>query len=446
MKKIIFANQTQKKASGFLFFFDNTNKALGYLRNTIVTWVVGFGMLSDLYFLVLSVVSALSSLIVGALNSTFIPYSQKLNFNGKRKLLGGSVLISSFVYFVIASVSAWVILLNSSPDLQSEALSNVGLVLVIGLIVGFACMLNIQLIDEFFKSRKNFVFGGLLLVIVNFTSVIFFYYGGSITPLFFGFSLAAPSFLAVFYVFFVVRLPRWNIRLAIPYLQHTLPLVLSGSAGMMNVFIDRWYAGGLESGRLSLMQTSLILVTQVGGALISPLINSAYPYFASHFSKSEFSDGNYIVHRVEDKVLALMFIFVIFFVLFGEWGVSIIYQHGAVESGTVVKLYESAFWYLPVFIYGSLVTLYLRILYCLGEVRMPALLSAGVIILNIIINISFFDLYDWRALAGSASFCAWLYFLLISLVLFRKKNYRLRLSRFLASNIPFFVIVWAFVL
>jgi putative peptidoglycan lipid II flippase len=436
VKSLLFKKQSQQQASRLLFLFENLNKVLGYLRNLVVSWVIGFGVLSDLYFLVFGLASSVSTIITGAIGATFIPYSQQLGFSARRKLLGGSAVAVSGLFFLIVVPAVFFVIANASAPLQSEAFSTNGLLIIQGVVLGFAAIQLLQLTDEFNRSRRNFLLGGCVLLAVNIVAVVLLRCGVPFSPAILGWASAIPALVAVGWIFVWLRLPLWDWKSALPYLRQTAPLMLSGSIGMLNVFIDRWFAAGFESGRLSIMQTALMLVTQIGGALASPMINSAYPYFSAAFVNHQWNEAYAAVARVEDRVLLVIYGFAGAFVLLGKWGLSIIYDHGAVQSHNIDALYLTGCMYLPVFIYGSLVTLYLRVLYCKGEIRLPATLSVVIIVLNVLLNLLLVGRWGWQALVASASICSWLYFLALALAIHVKKHYPLRLSRFVLMNLP----------
>lgn len=436
MKALLFRRQSQQQASRLLFLFENLNKALGYLRNLVVSWVIGFGVLSDLYYLAFGLASSVSTIITGALSATFIPYSQQLGFHGRRKLLGGSAIVTSVLFLLVVVPAVSLMLFNANPLLRAEALTPTGIFITQGIIVGFAAIQLLQLTDEFSRSRRNFLLGGGLLLLVNASGILLLRWGVGWSPAMLGWATALPAMLVVLWIFVWVGLPKWDWKAAVPYLRQAFPLMLSGSVGMLNVFIDRWFASGFDSGRLSLMQTAFMLITQIGGAVVSPLINSAYPYFSTAFVNGQLDEARSAVTRLEGKLLLVVYAFAAAFVLLGQWGLSLIYQHGAVHANNVNALYEIGCWYLPVFIYGSLVSLYLRVLYCRGEVRLPAVMSMLIIGFNILLNFWLVDRWGWRALAGSSSFCAWLYFVCLTVAIQRRKDHALSPVRLVFMHLP----------
>lgn len=436
MRNLLFQKQSQKQAARLLFLFENLNKVLGYLRNLVVSWVIGFGVLSDLYFLVFGLASSVSAIITGAVSATFIPYSQKLRFSERRKLLGGSAIAVSGLFFVVAVPAIYFVIANASAPLQVQAYSTTGLLIIQGVVLGFAATQLLQLTDEFNRARRNFLLGGCLLLTVNITAVVLLRCGVPFSPAILGWANALPALAAITWIFVWMGLPRWDWKAALPYLRQTTPLMLSGSVGMLNIFIDRWFAAGFEAGRLSIMQTAFMLITQIGGALVSPMINSAYPYFSVAFVNQQWNEAYSAVARVENRILVGIYGFASAFVLLGRWGLSIIYNHGAVQSKNIEDIYLTGCMYLPVFIYGSAVALYLRVLYCKGEIRLPAMLSIVIIVVNVLLNLFLVERWGWYALVASASICSWFYFLALVSAIHFKKYYPLRLWCFILMNIP----------
>lgn len=437
MKRILFWKQGQQQAGKILFALENANKALGYLRNLIISWAIGFGGLSDLYFLVFGVVSAVSGIITGALNATFIPYSQNFALRQRRMLLGGTAIVCTLVYLLVSVPSVVVMVAGAaSPQLQEVARSSTGWMVVAGVLAGFMALQLLQLADEFFRSRHNFILGGAMLLLVNFAAVVMLQLGLGQHPWLLGAAVALPALLLVGLVYGVFRLARPALGFARPFLVQASPLLLSGSVGMVNVFVDRWFASGFEPGRLSLMQTSLMLITQLGAAVISPLINAAYPFFSAAYLKGDRAGACHGVAGVELRIMIYLAAFIVGYGLAGREVLGLVYERGAVSAANVDEIFRAGGLYLPVLVYGSLVGLYLRVLYCHGQVRLPALISMAVIGLNILLNALLVKTFGWPVLAISASVCAWLYWGVLLVLVQRQGLYRPGLLRMGLMTLP----------
>lgn len=437
MKRILFWRQSQSRAGKILFLTENVNKALGYLRNLIISWSIGFGGLSDLYFLVFGIASAISGIITGALNATFVPYSQSLAFRERRQLLGGIAVVCTLIYLLISTPTVLVMAYGtSSPQIRELAGTLTGVVIIAGLIAGFMAIQLIQIADEFLRSRRNFVVGGGMLLVVNSLAVIILHVGLASSPWLLGLAIAVPALFMVGAIYGCYRLARLSLTQAWPYLIQASPLVVSGSVGMVNIFIDRWFASGFDAGRLSIMQTALMLITQIGAVAVSPLINAAYPFFSASYVEGKQVEADRSVAAVELKVMIYLAVFMMAYALLGHEVLRLIYERGQVTASNVREIHQTGLLYLPVLAYGSVVGLYLRVLYCHGVVKLPATLSVAIIVLNIVLNIIFVPQMGWQALAYSASLCAWLYFIVIVYLLRRNGLYSVSAWRLLLLNVP----------
>lgn len=437
MKRIVFWRQSQSRAGKILFLTENANKALGYLRNLIISWSIGFGGLSDLYFLVFGIASAISGIITGALNATFVPYSQSLACRQRRLLLGGIAIVCTAIYLLISTPTALMMVYgSSSPQLRELAGSLSGVIIIAGLIAGFMAIQLIQIADEFLRSRKNFILGGGMLLVVNTLAVLVLHFGLADNAWLLGLAVSVPALLLVGVIYGCYRLARLSLRQTWPYLIQASPLVVSGSVGMVNIFIDRWFASGFDAGRLSIMQTALMLITQIGAVAVSPLINAAYPFFSASYVGGKQAEADRSVAAVELRIMVYLAVFMVAYAVLGNDVLRLIYERGQVTAANVGEIHHTGNLYFSVLVYGSVVGLYLRVLYCHSIVKLPAMLSVMIILINIALNIIFVPQMGWQALAYSACFCAWLYFGVIVYLLRRHGLYRVGPLRLLLLNAP----------
>lgn len=436
MKSILSSRQNQHFAHKLLFLSENLNKAFGYLRNLVISWVLGFGAFSDLYFLVFGITATVSGIINGAMNATFVPYSQKMRVRERRGLIGVCLLMSAFMLLAVTIPALLIIIPEAQPALRNLALTIEGYWIICGLLLGFICFQSVQIADDFSKSRQNFLFGAVFYFLINLSSIIILYFGLQRTTVALGWALAFPSLCAMVWIYGVMRLAKWNWYSGWSYVRQSWPLLISGSAGALNFFVDRWFASGFSEGQLSRMQTAFLLVTQIGSAFVSPLINSAYPYFSKLYSDGKSDEATQVISQLERKIVLLAFTFSIGFLLFGRKILAMIYQHGQVSGQDIEILFISGCYYLPVFIYGAFVLLFLRVMYCQGHVKTPAMLSASVIVLNILLNFLLIDRLSWITLPLSASFCAWCYFLILTAQMMYQRIYIISKNRMLLMHAP----------
>lgn len=446
MKFLLFKRQTRSDAGRTLFLAENANKGLGYLRNLIISWSIGFSNLSDFYFFVFGISSSVSSILGGALSATFIPYVQRRGSLHKRQLLGMVIITFSLLYLFTSIFASFVMIwLSPNRSLQSLALQTSGAWIISGVIISFLLLQLIQIADEYFKSRKNFIFGTLSYLIVSSCVVVTLYSYLAKHLWLIGWASVLPAGLICLITYGGFGLTRVQDKPIItPYLQQTWPLMLSGSMGMINIFVDRWFATGFPEGRLSILQTALLLVLQMGGVLINPIINSAYPFISSLYNSNNHEKALATTAEVEKKILCWLAIFTMGYLLIGEHIIKIFFHHGQVSLTNVFDIYRIGIIYLPVLCYSSLVSLYLRIMYCNQVIRLPAVCSSVVIIINILLNWIFSSWLGWQGLALAAAVSAGLYYLFLAFFSHKLNLYRASYTRSILISIPAILMFFPF--
>ncbi|SCK09357.1 Peptidoglycan biosynthesis protein MviN/MurJ, putative lipid II flippase [Vogesella sp. LIG4] len=408
------------------------------MRNLIISWSIGFSNLSDLYFFIFGIATSVSSILSGALSATFIPYSQRLGSRNKRRLLGVIIIAFTIIYLAI-TIFACILMIAFSPNRSLQALSthSMGVMIISGVILTFLFFQLIQIADEYFKSRRNFLFGALSYLTINGIAIIILYCYLNKNIWLIGWASIPPAAFICITIYSKLNLVLFNGKDNIaPYLRQTFPLIISGSMGMINVFIDRWFAAGFPEGRLSILQTALLLVTQLGGVPINPSINSAYPFISSLYKKNDMEKAIITIRTVEKRIISWLTIFTIGYVLLGEKIIRIFYHHGQVNLSNIHDIHRIGIVYLPVLWYSSLVSLYLRILYCNQIIRFPAICSAAVIIFNIALNWLFSEWLGWQGLALAAAVSAGVYYLCLAAFLRKINLYNASTLHVILINIP----------
>lgn len=415
-----FLNSTQEQSTAFrwLFLIENANKGLGYFRNLLITWFVGFNVLSDYYFLIFGIVSTVASVIVGALNSSFIAFTQGYERDRKRLLVNGLVLSSAMLYLTVSIVllMAFYLFLPNKELLETIGPNSLGLILV-GLLFSFLFNLIIQLYDEYFKSSYNFVVGGGCQFIANLFGVLTLYLLIEQFESVIGWS---HVFILLILASTLLLLSKFNqIYLADVkrYWIHTWPLILSGGFGLIQMITDRWFSIAVGEGRLALLQTSMMLVLQAGAAVISPLINASYPYLAKMLSSGDGESVRKQILSTKNKIMILILVAACGYYIVGEWFVGLIFDRGEVKSNNVSDIYYISWFYLVTLFYSSVTNYKLKILYCLSQVKKPAFFSIVFLLFNILLNVILVPYLGWVALALSSTVTAFLYSVVVSVLI-----------------------------
>lgn len=439
------STQDQSRAFRWLFIIENTNKALGYLRNLLITWFIGFNVLSDYYFLIFGIVSTIASVIVGALNSSFIAFTQDYDSTRKRRLVNGLVLSSAVLYL---SVSLLVLVafyfLIPNPNITSElSLETMGLILV-GLLFSFLFNLVIQLYDEYFKSNYNFLVGGGCQFIANSLGVLTLYLLLDQFESVIGWSHVLVLLVLVIVLTLFTRLNQLSISDVKSYWLHTWPLVLSGGFGLIHMVTDRWFSISVGEGRLALLQTSMMLVLQAGGAVISPIINSSYPYLAKMIGSNDDEAARVQILSTKNKIISLVIVAALGYYLLGEWAVRLVFERGEVKSSNVSDIYYISWFYLVTLFYSSVTNYKLKVLYCLSQVKKPAFFSVVFLLVNILLNVLFVPLLGWVALALNSVITAFLYSTVVSCLVFSTKSSMVNVRQEVLEILPVIVFLACF--
>lgn len=425
MKRLLRKN-TFGQAVVIIFVFDSLTRILGFLKNVVIAAQYGFSKLTDAFNYAFTLINTPINLISDALLAGLIPFLHEKKTEQEKVNFTYSVFIVLSI-FMIVFFGLILIFFNPvmnviAPGFESTERSYVFEISVFLILAGFFLIYS-KTIESYFRSEKIFGISNVSNFVGNlivFTIILLFakmtYKVIVYAPL-----IGAAVAAVIMFIAGPKKFTRFD-KQVFKLVKFSIPVVLGGSLGIINNFIDKGFATILEEGNLTALTYSYQLVLQFRYLAFGTITGAAYTFISKEITDRQWDK---VQKRTDNLVNAMFSIFVIAVFTFlsaGYPGVRLLFHYGLVDMANIDLLIELTAIYLGTAIFAGLTNLMVQIFYSLKETKIPTLVSSGAIVLNVILNYLFIHKFGAYALATATLISAVLVGVIDAIIIKRKYN------------------------
>lgn len=415
------------------------SKVLGFVRELIVAYRFGAGVISDAFVLTNGIPGILFSAIGVAISINFIPCCSKLTLDSDRDyftsnllnllliiLLFGCILVCLFPRYVL-------IIFASGLNQETERYAIVMLRIVVFSIIPIVCT---SLLQAYNQMKNEFVTTSIQGIVVNICIIIFTFLSNNDTYFILSIGLLFGNFIGMFlsigaayknnFTYSFVLQPNDSTIKCLILL--TIPLLAESVISNLCLLADRQFASYLDSGTISGLSYAGNLANIAGTMITSSIVTTTYP----KFSKMLVSE-NYDSFSNEFVKYALIICYILtpvsmFMCFNAEDIVTLLFEHGEFSSSATKIVSESLICYSIGVLPMGLLAYLIRGFYVMNDTKTPVKIQVLALSSNIIMNFITVKYFLHIGIALSTS-CS--YFLSCVLLLFslRRKRVIRKLSR-----------------
>lgn len=418
-----------KQAVKIIFIFDIFVRLIQFLREVAFSTFFGFSRITDAYNFTVNILGTPVNLIADSLLVGIIPslnkkktLQEKTNYVFSLMVTFTGIILLLFVFYFSFYKQIMSLL---APGFNNFTL---GLTLKFSLLycgVGLSLVLN-RIIDNFFRAEKIFGLANFTNLISSVISILILLSLYRQTPLAITIGLLIGTFLSFGILF--SRLPIKKMTSfdndAIHLIKNSLPLLISGGLGVINTFVDKSFSTRFESGILTIMNYSTMIVLLISSLITNAVSSASYSFIASEIANNERK-------RVQTRLIQINFFFLfifslicILFIFTGKFFLSLLFQRGNITPKDVSMLYQITLVFLPMSIFTSIGSIILQVFYSFNNMKVTTLINSLCVLLNIGLNFLFIKKFGVYTLAGSTLISS----LIASLAnsFFLNRNYRIK--------------------
>lgn len=397
-------------------------KILGFVRSIIMAGKFGLSDETDAFYLVLSLIFILSSLIGKTLQQILIPIlTQAEEENGiERKqslfenLLNILAILSAVLciicYIIAGPLLSLMIDRAASPDLFTIAVK----LFRIGIPTIF--FYNIASVSRsYLQSEMMFRESSLSLLPVNVFYIIYLLffedqfgiYGLMVTQVLgiaFQLVLQAPSMKKL-----GLR-PVFSVDFhdpAIPkILKLIVPILIGIAAADLNTLVDKALAGGLQEGSVSALEYGNQLNLSIRTIFISAVSTVMFPMISRTAQERNNKKLRGQITKTSRYIAFLAIPATVLLIIMGLPIVQALYQRGEFQLAESIMTTSALQFYSIGLLATSMVELLNQVFYALGQIRIPIFNSVLALISNVILNLILIRFMGHAGLALGTSLSA----------------------------------------
>lgn len=394
-------NKTAKSAL-IIIIFTLGSKFLGFIRETLIAAKFGSGMETDTFFVALTATGLVTTLIMNAIATTFIPIlsevEAKEDKEGKINHANNMMNIIIFVSMILV-ILAWflspLIVKLTAKGFEGEqfnlavTLTRIGLPMilfsgVIGSLTGFLQSEQRHMSSAAIGFPLNFVY----IIFLVFLSSTYGIKGlmvaaviGTMSQVLFQIPEAK---IAGFRYKFVFDIKDEYIK---KVLILSVPVLIGVAINDINVIVNRTLASDLVAGSISALNYANKLNGLILGVFVSAITTVVFPLLAKESYNDNIKGMKKIMGYGVDLILLITIPAAVGLVVLAAPIVQVAFERGAFTPNDTVMTSSALVFYSLGLVASSLQLLATRVYYALQDTRTPMVVAGLSVGLNVILSL-----------------------------------------------------------
>jgi len=387
------------------------SETTGFLRDVLIAYRYGTGILSDTYFAVAGITILLFNLIVNSMITTVIPIlshveaehgkKQKIVYTGKILLLTG---LTTLIFAVLAEIFAPLIIKLIATGFGPAQFDLAVKLLRIGA-PGIIFSGMIGVLSGFLQSEGKYYASSSTRIIFNLTCILYLFFFSTRFGIL---GLMATAVIGSMLQFLVLRqdlrltgfsyrslAKTRNIQRSLSkdlYLDRVLKLSLPVFVGVaiydLNTMLDRAFASFLSVGNISQLTYANKIETLVISIFITGLMTVAYPEISQKIADQDLPGFKTVFQRTINLSLLITIPASVGLIILGQPIVQILYQRGEF-SAQATEITARVLAMYAVGLFGkSIREVTVRAFYAMEKNKVVLLNGGATLLLNILLNFS----------------------------------------------------------
>ena len=396
-------------------------KVLNYIYYLFISSFIGYGIAIDSIGYIEGIVGFTVLIPLQLFNFTLIPKLKKdtINFKNNFSTIFLFALFWSLFWILFYKLFLVDVIKLFYPGLKENYLifmqDNLYYILIF---IFFIFVNNIMSISLDAIKKHSDVYK--VLIIKSLTSLIIFYlYKDNESILFIVLAFTVfIEFLSLLYLYRKFIILKFDKFFLFGQLKDLKYILLFMSTGILFGVIDRYFISYLDTGSMSILKFSNLIIGMISG--IIPISRILYPYL----SISDNDKQLYYFYKAMKIILMIYMPLIIFIFIFPDFIPKLLFGYGKVTNEEISQMGKLLLLLVPTAIFGILIGILDKILYLQKLYKALFYRLIGTIVINITGNYLSVFVFDW-GLEGILFFTAVLHlYILGSSYIIIKRNIR----------------------
>lgn len=386
----------------FLMIISLFSKAIGFLREILLSYFYGTSEVSDAYLTALIIPTVIFTFIGAALSTSFIPiYNEILK---KDSLVSANKFMNNLIttFFVISILLATLGALNAqllvnlfASGLTSKA-NDLAVTFTQISIFGIIFTLSVEIMRNFLQIKGNYSTPALVGIPMNLILLITIsgsYYFDNLILLPIGILLSIIA--QIFFLIGPIKKVNFSLKpvldLKDKYLKKiivlSLPVLIGVAVNDINKIVDKTLASQVGVGGISALNYAISLNNFVQGVFIITITAKLYPIISKMFIDDELTK---MKMKIEESILQISLTVIpisLIVMIFSDEYVSLLFGRGQFDQKSISMTSQVLFYYSLGMLFYGLREILSKPFYAAQNTRIPMLNAFLGVGINIILSL-----------------------------------------------------------
>lgn len=390
------------KSAMIISLFTIGSKFLGFIRETLIAAKFGSGMESDTFFIALSFIGIITSLIRSVISTTFIPVLSEVETKEGKigKIWHTNNMINIIIAIsVILTILAWIfspfIVRLTAKGFYGEQFDFAVHLIRIGLpMILFSGIIGS--LTGFLHSEQRYISSSIIGFPLNLVYIFYLLF----LSLVFGIEGLMVAAVVAVASQILIQIPearkagykyKFIFEIKDEYINKILhlsiPVLLGVAISDINAIVDRTLASDLVTGSISALNYGLKLNGLVEGAFVTAIITVIFPLLSKESNNGNISAMKRIMGDGFNLILIITIPATVGLVVLATPIVQVVFERGAFTPNDTIMTTQALVFYSLGLVASSLRLLIIRVYYSLQDTRTPMVNGALAVGLNIVLNL-----------------------------------------------------------
>lgn len=443
INKDIIKNRSTVKSAILLIGLTTIAKIFGFAREIVLSYIYGASSITDAFITGSSMSDVLFTGITGAIMVSYLPIGARIKHE-KEQIKFTSNMLNCGTLLILVVISICIIFIK--PLTKLFAAGYTGSTFNNTVIIGIFALLSsvflyiINILNGYLNIKNYFSAFAIQSIISNCIMILVFSLSIK-NSIFLGFSFFLSLLIPTIIIILISKSIGYKYQLIVNpkdeqirrVISNATPIFASQIAVQLNLVISRSFASTLDVGIVSSMKYASLLCLSFNSIFSGAIGSVVFPKLAEEIEQSDKIDKE--VEKALKLIILIVLPSIIISILLNNEIIKLIFGHGAFNS-KMVKITAISFSLYSIGLLGNgFCEIINRLFYALNKIKATVWGYCTGMLLNILLNIIFVNLWGYKGLAIATSIAA-TYMMVFLLIYMKKIKIKFYLSNtFLKSTI-----------
>jgi len=442
-----------------IMFFTIISKGLGFLREMILAANFGTSWRLDALIVAMEPAMTLGGIVSGSIASMMIPiyidikqkkdpakikeYTTQIMFISSLFLIAFGLVFAVFPHFFINIFAP-----KFGPKEYEYAIRKMTIIGFLPLILGFQ-----SLGTSLLHAEKQYLLAAILQLVFNAVAIpVIILFAPFFSEASYLFAFILGTIFIDIALLFILRkkiIPKKIFRSFSNFAIRktiilSLPLLLSGSLGIINGIVDKAFASSLEAGSISAIRYAQTIKMMITSIIIGSLMTTLFTELSEISAKNDKKALEFRLRKTSTDLLNFMIPLTFWLIAMARPLISLLYERGEFTSDSTHMVTLAFLGYSITMIISPVYHLLIRLFTAYKMTKIPFLITIISIIMNFVFNWLLIKRFKVLGLTLSTSLVAYVNLVVLNII--QKKTFNLsffnvkKIATILASSAALFLV------